>query len=284
MTLTLGPLVLPASALALLVGILLAIVLAAWLRRRSGVDVDRWVHPLLLLALVAARLAAVVRGWADYRELPWWAVFDLRDGGFDPLFGLAALLPAAALLAWRHAAERRALILVLAVGVAGWALSWIALPLLFPPPQASLGQLTLHDLQGRSVALAPAQGRPTVIYVWAGWCPACRRQTPVMLRAQQALPQAQWIFVNQAEAPEVVARLLQQMPQAPQQALLDRDGGFSRQLEITALPSILIFDGDGALRQRHVGAWSQAALRQALRPLWVPCAGAAPADAAAHCP
>jgi len=88
-TLQLGPLTLPWSLLALLLGVWLG----TWwherwaLRRQLAPGPHGWALPLL--ALLAARAGFVLAWWPQYAQAPL-TMLDVRDGGFQPWAGWAA--------------------------------------------------------------------------------------------------------------------------------------------------------------------------------------------------
>lgn len=66
----------------------------------------------------------------------------------------------------------------------------------FPEGEGQLPALTLQDLQGKDVALPTFVGRPTVVNLWATWCPPCRRELPMFQQAQAAQPGVHFVFLD----------------------------------------------------------------------------------------
>ena len=135
-TLQLGPLTLPWSLLALLLGVWLG----TWwherwaLRRQLAPGPHGWALPLL--ALLAARAGFVLAWWPQYAQAPL-SLLDVRDGGFQPWAGWAAALGYAGVLALRRSPLRTSVASGVAVA-AGW---WLAAQLLLwavAPPSAAL--------------------------------------------------------------------------------------------------------------------------------------------------
>src|SRR5690606_40886240 len=62
--------------------------------------------------------------------------------------------------------------------------------------------LALTKLEGGEVRLPTFIGQPTVVNLWATWCPPCRREMPVLRDAQQRYPDIAFIFANQGESAE----------------------------------------------------------------------------------
>ncbi|MCL7462399.1 TlpA disulfide reductase family protein [Pseudomonas sp. NW5] len=260
LTLSLGPLVLATSHLLLIVSLLLASVAASWLARRQGLPApDNLLFGLWLLALLVARAAFV---W-EYREhfggQPWWAVLDLRDGGFTPWPGVLA----AACYGGRSAALRRPLGLALLVGLGIWGGGTAVLQALERSQQ--LPALTLRDAQGQGVELQSLQGQPLVINLWATWCPPCRREMPVLAQAQQRESGVRFLFVNQGEAPETVQAYLRAQGLALDGLLFDASAALGALAGSRSLPTTLFYDAHGRLRGTHLGELSAASLAQALQ-------------------
>src|SRR5690625_5589848 len=51
------------------------------------------------------------------------------------------------------------------------------------------------------------QGKPTVINLWATWCPPCRREMPVLEKSQNTYKNVNYVFINQDEKDRKRTRL-----------------------------------------------------------------------------
>ncbi|AVP58160.1 redoxin [Pulveribacter suum] len=261
--LVLGPLVLPWAGV---------IVLAAWLAastvhdragRRAGLPPGPHAWALALLALAAARLGFVLQYGREYASAPW-AALDIRDGGWAAGWGLlAALLYVLALWLRRHP-WRRPVALAAAVGAGLWLAGTGVLQLAQPALPAALPAWQGVALDARPVQLPALQGQPVVVNLWASWCPPCRREMPVLLRAQAEHPQVRFLWVNQGEAPETVIGFAaaHQLPQAD--VLLDTPSQLGALLGHRALPTTLFFNAQGELAAVRSGELSAATLAQHL--------------------
>ena len=56
--------------------------------------------------------------------------------------------------------------------------------------------LTLKDIDGRSVSLSDFRGKQVVLHFWASWCPDCREETPQLKAAQAAADPSKVVFVS----------------------------------------------------------------------------------------
>src|SRR3546814_17854706 len=57
----------------------------------------------------------------------------------------------------------------------------------------------LGTLDGGSTKLSAMTGEPMVVNLWATWCPPCRREMPVLAKAQEERGDVTFVFVNQGE-------------------------------------------------------------------------------------
>lgn len=71
------------------------------------------------------------------------------------------------------------------------AVAFVAITMLSFAPASVLGQettapqLTLKDLNGRTVRLSDYRGKVVLINFWATWCPPCRAEMPDLIRLQR---------------------------------------------------------------------------------------------------
>jgi thiol-disulfide isomerase/thioredoxin len=264
LSLQLGPLALPLNPLLWLAALWLAQALAARLARPRGEAAGHAVLQAALIGFVVARVVFVAAAAPAYLASPW-SLIDLRDGGWSPWPGVAAAL---AWLAWRGAREaalRRPLAVAAAAAAVFWGGSSTLLGVHERPP---LPPLVLQDLQGAPVELAAlAQGRPTVINLWASWCAPCRVEMPMLAAAQQRERGVRFLFVNQGETAAAAQRYLAAQAFALEHVLLDRASQLGPAVGSTGLPTTLFYDRQGRLVERHFGIISAAALDSRLRVL-----------------
>ena len=136
----------------------------------------------LLVGRVAARLAFVWEFRSAYFALPL-GILDIRDGGWSPTAGFVC--------AWLFALSRRgqlpalqkSLRLALITGTVLWAAGAAVLSAR-PDTGQALPTISFKSLQGLPVYLAKIKGKPTVVNLWATWCPPCVREMPMLHQAQ----------------------------------------------------------------------------------------------------
>ncbi len=257
--LTLGPLVLSLDRAYAALGFLVLVVAAEVWARRGRPEVANWAWATAMVVFVGARVGFVLTNLQDYAAAPWTAL-AVWQGGFAPWWGVAAGVATSAWSTRRHPAVRRA---APALGLAALLSWWLPTGLLSPAPGdlgVTMPSLTLPALDGAAVDLA-ALGRPTIVNVWATWCPPCRREMPLLIAAARETPDVRVLLVNQRETTETIRAFLEAQGLPEDGVLLDRTGAVGSQLDVAGLPTTVAFDAEGRLVDVHVGEISAAALR-----------------------
>ena len=264
-SLQIGPLSLPYSLLLAFAAVALANFIGTRLGRKHGVDLEPALFRVLLATVVGARLAFVWQYRSAYLSEPW-SVLDIRDGGWDAQVGVVLGWLAALWLARTRPAQRKPLLATLAVASAFWVVGSIALALQ-PQDDVRLPDLALVRTDGVTQSLRGYEGQPTVINLWASWCPPCRREMPALQRAQADHPQVHFVFVNQGEPPEKVLGFLAAEKLALRNVLLDPRAQTGSAFGHRSLPTTLFFDACGRLVDTRIGELSHATLAQRLAAL-----------------
>ncbi|GGU84998.1 thiol:disulfide interchange protein [Pseudomonas laurentiana] len=261
LTVNIGPLALGLDHLLLFCALAIASLVGWRVARRNGDNPESTLFNLFLLGVLVARLAFVIRYWAFYQEDPL-QIIDIRDGGFMLWPAIAAVLLGALWKGWRQPRLRAPLGWGLFSGGVFWALTSFASHLYEQNTQ--LPPISLRDAQGRAVALSDYRGQPLVINLWATWCPPCRREMPVLQRAQQERQDVLFLFVNQGESPHTVSNFLATTGLNLSHVLFDSGGQLGQQVGSMALPTTLFYTPDGRLHGSHLGELSRASLSHAL--------------------
>jgi thiol-disulfide isomerase/thioredoxin len=266
MNFNVGPFSIQASHLFLMTSLLIAALVGHWAGRRDKVRIGGLLLDMLVIGMVAARIAFVAKWFELYVESPL-SIVDIRDGGFSPLAGIGAALGYGAFRAFRHRALRNPL----AAGVLAGALAWFmsgAPAVLGMRDEKTVPAVTLMSLDGKPVALATlSAGRPMVVNLWATWCPPCRREMPVLAAAQQSDPGIVFVFANQREEAEPVIEYLRQGALKLNNVLLDKTGTAGRAVGSSGMPTTLFYDAKGTLVDAHLGPLSPASLEEQLSKL-----------------
>lgn len=127
-----------------------------------------------------------------------------------------------------------------------------------------LPDLILASLKGPPVQLSATGGRPTVINLWATWCPPCRREMPVLAAAAKANPDTRFIFANQGEDEAKIAGYLARQGLVLPNVVLDSDQAVPRHYGTLGIPVTLFVRADGSLAASHMGEISPELLQAKL--------------------
>jgi thiol-disulfide isomerase/thioredoxin len=263
--LVLGPFVLPYSLLLAFAALAATLFVGNRIGRKAGLAVEPMVWTTVLLGLVVARLAFVWEFRAAYFASPL-GILDIRDGGWSPTAGFVGAWLFALGRPGQLPALKKALRSALLTGTVVWALGAVALSVR-PEAGPALPALELTSLQGRPVNLAAFKGKPTVVNLWATWCPPCVREMPVLHQAQQERPGVNFVFVNQGEATDKVGAWLHARHLPLSNVLIDVNWQAGAAFKQRALPTTLFFDANGRLVSTRVGELSAATLAERLQAL-----------------
>ena len=260
-----GPLVLPSSLLLFFAAVALGIFVGKRVGRRTGIDVEPHTFHVLIVAVVLARIVFVWQYKDAYLEAPL-SMLDIRDGGWNALAGVIAAWAYTLFLIRPRPALRKPLLAAIGTASALWIAGSIALPML-QQEQVRLPIITLSTLDGATTPLPSFEGKPTVVNLWATWCPPCQREMPVLQRAQADHPELHFVFLNQGESAETVQRFLASRNLDLRNVLLDPKGQAGAHFKQSALPATLFFDAQGRLVDQRIGELSHATLAQRLASL-----------------
>lgn len=260
--LTIGPVSFPAGLLTTFAAILATTIVASFIGRKRGLDVERKLWIVIGVALLAARAAYVLRYARSYAASPM-SMLDIRDGGFVLVAGLIAGAAVAAFLAWRHRAARLPVLAGASAGVAVFA-AFRLIELVSPAQKVEMPQVALQRIDGGTLSLSALAGKPVVVNLWASWCGPCRREMPALRQAQLDHPEVTFVFVNQGESAQVVHDYLTGQKIELSNVVLDARSEVGRALKSRALPTTFFFDRDGVLIKRRAGEVSAATLAEQL--------------------
>lgn len=134
-----------------------------------------------------------------------------------------------------------------------------------PTPLPSGGMF--RTLAGEPFEPTMLEGQPTVINLWATWCPPCRREMPMMADVAANTDDARLVFVNQGEGADVIQRFLTTENLELDHVVLDSLGEFGRHYEVPGLPATFFIGSDGALQSVHMGEISREGLLTGIQKL-----------------
>lgn len=142
-----------------------------------------------------------------------------------------------------------------------------------PAPQTArpAPDFTLQTADGAQVRLSDLRGRVVLLNFWATWCPPCKAEMPDLNALHQEHGQARNFIVlgiNNEEAQHEVETFARRndirFPLA-----LDLDGAVTAsRYGVRGLPTSIIVDRDGAIRDTWTGQISKAAMTARLARVW----------------
>jgi thiol-disulfide isomerase/thioredoxin len=123
---------------------------------------------------------------------------------------------------------------------------------------------------GGTVRWSDYEGRPTVLSVWAPWCPHCQVELPMLGRVMPEYPDVGFVTVVTAiganPGPDPGAFLQENGITAP--TLIDDESGTAAEaLGIRGFPTLYFVDADGVVTYAGEGETSEAELRRLLAAL-----------------
>lgn len=258
-----GPFSLSMGHLLVILAFIVALIVGALAGRKENLPISGALADIFFAAMVGARLGFVAR-YFEYYEDDWLGIIDIRDGGFDVVSGLVAALLSTGYLLWRRSNIRRPLGIAAAAGLITWGSTTGVIGMIEDQTQG-LPDVALTDLNQQPVNLdSLTRGQPTVVNLWATWCPPCIREMPVLEEAQGHYPGISFVFANQGEHPETIRQFLSEQNLNLEHVLSDLQGGFGRAVGSQGLPTTLFYNARGKLVDSHMGELSEASLARGL--------------------
>lgn len=263
--LQIGPLLLPFTVLLVFASAGTTLALGRWLSKGAATDVERELWQALIAGALIARLGFVYEYHTLYLASPL-TILDIRDGGWNPAVGLAGAWLFALRSERRTPAIRQPLRWALAGGTVLFVIGTAVLSLR-TPHDYKLPDLAFTTLDGGTAQLKAFQGKPTVVNLWATWCPPCVREMPVLQEAQAKHQHVNFVFLNQGEDAALVRRWLQARQLPLRNVLLDPRRQAGAAFKQQGYPTTLFFNTNGELVSSRIGELSTATLAERLQVL-----------------
>lgn len=257
-----GPVDIPLTLLVNLTVLLLGFAVSAYFSNQGFAEVRKHIWRIGLVAVVAARVGFVWGFRTGYLAAPL-DILDIRDGGWDPQFGIVVAWGYTINLVRHHPGIRRPVLAGVAASSITWIVATVAI-LLYSSTQPYIPNLDLKSIDDSDVMLNSFQGRPTVINIWATWCPPCQREMPILQSAQEHHGDINVVLVNQGESARQVEGFLSRNHLNLKNVFLDPKGSAAGKFDISVYPTTLFFDASGRLVARHLGELSMAILSEGI--------------------
>ncbi|MFA9459917.1 redoxin family protein [Thiohalorhabdus methylotrophus] len=217
----------------------------------------------LLVGVIMARVAFVLGSYPQYQG-DWFAMLDMRDGGFLALPGAVSGAAYLGWWFWRAPSKRRPLAMGILVGSLVWGVTAGSIATI-ESTSRGLPQSQLATLEGDPAHLGEFRGKPMVVNLWASWCPPCRREMPLLEQAQDRRDGISFVFVNQGEGLKAVGSYLNREGLELDNVLLDRARAVGAEVGANGLPTTLFYNRAGHLVDAHTGMLSEATLHRGLK-------------------
>jgi peroxiredoxin len=121
-----------------------------------------------------------------------------------------------------------------------------------PATSGTAPAFTLTGTDGRQVTLASLAGKPAVINFWAGYCPPCRVEMPLLEKRVGQSSGARLVLVDEGDSSQSARDFLSSLG-ISQPALLDSNLAVGHAYGAIALPTTVFVRSDGTIAARHIG-------------------------------
>ena len=103
---------------------------------------------------------------------------------------------------------------------------------------------------------------PTVVNLWATWCPPCRKELPDFERvSKERAGEVQFVGVNVGEDADAAQNFIDDVGVTFPQ-YVDGDSLVPETLDVKGMPSTIFFNADGSINEVYSGALTKAELEK----------------------
>ena len=118
----------------------------------------------------------------------------------------------------------------------------------------AMPELTVQDLDGRTISTKGLHGKVTLINFWATWCPPCREEIPALIKLQDEYrDQLQIIGVSEDEGPAEMVKKFAAEHHMNYPVVMQTDELRRAFPGVFALPTTFVLDRQARTVQKHVG-------------------------------
>lgn len=125
---------------------------------------------------------------------------------------------------------------------------------------AKAPSFALADMKGEKVSLDDFKGRIVILNFWATWCPPCRKEMPEFNKMDAELKksgEAVLLAINLTDGRRETKSKVSQFMSSNKygfRVLLDTEGEAADIFSIRGIPTTIVIDRDGVMREQIVGA------------------------------
>jgi thiol-disulfide isomerase/thioredoxin len=112
------------------------------------------------------------------------------------------------------------------------------------------------DIDGKKVRIADFAGKPTLVNIWATWCPPCVIELPSLEKLAKHYDgklNVIAIALEEGKAPKDIAAFLEKRPVGRFAGYLDQSGDFRKNLGLRGVPTSFLIGSDGLILYRFEG-------------------------------
>ncbi len=117
-----------------------------------------------------------------------------------------------------------------------------------------LADVTMTDVDGRTISTASLKGKVVIINFWATWCPPCRAEIPDLIKLQEKYKdQLQIIGISDDDDPPAVVKKWAAEHGMNYPIVMSTDALRKVFVGVAALPTSFILNRESKMMIRHVG-------------------------------
>ncbi len=157
-----------------------------------------------------------------------------------------------------------AALMIVGAGVLGWRLAGVTNSEAEEGAALRPPDVELAALGGGTMALEEFEGEVVIVDFWASWCGPCRLQAKILAPMHEALDgRVQFLAINLGEDLQTVERYVAKNA-FPYPVLMDPQERLGVDLQIYALPTVMVLDRAGRVAFLRAGISDRPTLTDAL--------------------
>ena len=127
---------------------------------------------------------------------------------------------------------------------------------IFTGCKSTSGDFTLMDLDGNAISLSDFNGKVLILNFWATWCPPCREEIPDFVEVYNEYESKDVQFIGVSNEDISTLRSFVDDYNISYPILID-DANIMGKWGISAIPTTFVFDKDGQIISKSVGAMTR---------------------------